>query len=67
VEAPAVTSQGTAFVIDGKKGKGTCRRLPNDKWNALTNEGKAKFLKDCKKGGSEKPDGDDKSILSSPC
>jgi hypothetical protein len=65
VEAPAVTSQGTAFVTDGKKGKGAYKRLPDDEWNALSNEEKAKFIKACKKGGSEKPDGDDKSISSS--
>ena len=65
VEAPAVTSQGTAFVTDGMKGKSTYKRLPDNVWNAMTNEEKAKFTKARRKGGSDKPDGDDKSIVSS--
>jgi len=51
VETSAVTSQGTAFVTDGNKGKGTYNRVPDDKWNAMTSEEKAKFLKARKKGG----------------
>ena len=67
VDAPAVASQGTAFVTDGKggKGKGANKYLPDDEWNELSTESKAKIIKACKKGGSEKPEGDDKSVSSS--
>ena len=67
VDAPAVASQGTAFVTGGKRGtgKGAIKYLPDDKWNELYTEAKAKIIKACNKCGSEKSEGDDKSVLSS--
>jgi catalase (peroxidase I) len=67
VEAPAITSQGTAFVTDGKggKGKGANKYLPNNEWHELSNEAKANIIKACKKDGSEKLEGDDKYVSSS--
>ena len=47
VDAPAVTSQGTAFDTDGKGGKdkGANKYLPDDEWNELSTEAKAKIIK----------------------
>jgi hypothetical protein len=67
VESPAIASQGTAFVTDGKRGKskGAGKFLPDNEWNELSAEAKAKIFKACKKGGSEKSEVDDNSVLSS--
>ena len=67
LDAPVITSQGTAFVTSGRgrNGKVAKKYIPKDKWNALSAEAKAKLIEACKKGGLEKSDKDDKSVLSS--
>ncbi len=66
VESPAIASQGSAFVTDGKggKSKGAGKFLPDNEWNELSAEARAKIIKACKKGGSEKLEEDDKYVSS---
>jgi hypothetical protein len=67
VESSDIPSQGTAFFTDGKggKSKGAGKCLPDNEWNEPSAEAQAKIIKACKKGGSEKSEEDDKSVLSS--
>ena len=49
----------------GGKGKGVNKYLPDNEWNELSAEAKAKIIQARKKGGLEKSEGDDKSVSSS--
>ena len=53
VDAPAVTSQGTAFITDGKGGKGKVanKYLPKNEWNELSTEAKANSSRLARKVG----------------
>ena len=67
LDSPAIELQGTAFVTSGKrgKGKGVKNYLPDNEWNALSAQAKAKIIKACKKGGMAESEDDDKSVSSS--
>ncbi len=67
VKSLVVASQGTAFATNRKAGKGkdANKFLPDDEWYNLSTETREKIIKACKKGKSEKPEGDDKSVSSS--
>ena len=51
LDASVVAAQGTAFVTGRKGGKGKkgAKYLPNDEWNALSADAKAKLIKSQKK------------------
>jgi hypothetical protein len=67
LDVPVVASQGTAFVTGGKGGndKGANKYLPDNEWNELSAEAKAKIIKAHKKCVLEKLEEDDKSVSSS--